>query len=1728
MLTMVGIGVADDGQPTPDVPPLRPGVHLRWGFESEHGFPTHGFTLLRRPHEADRSRVRSLADELVGRSPGRVAVPLVLGAIQIDGGDPLDLVDTLRLDRQGGTLHEGPDGTVEIGLQDQRSVEVTLPGPAYWVEVTVGVFSNETVAVTAKQWGRPVARGDARAGGPFVRFEHDAITSVVVAGGDAALAEVRFRLVRPTAHEGWELVPGGPVSLRLPVSHPAYPGTGPEDLDRSRQEAMSRLRYAPPPDFEAPPQVRERGGSTNVRNGALVVEGVGTQWTTGLVGGVLRIAGRGEGYLVTDVPDADRLVLSRPYEGGTSAQAPYSVSRDEFGVLHDHLVHLVRGGSTPMAARALPLTVYHDGTADTEAGAHQVTGVGTQWGPDLKSLTFRAAIHDQGLVGSVESAGEGARVVGAGGTGWHEGLVGLLFQFFGEPGFYTVIGVDEGTQALHLDRPRPTDPSGPPPGGGAYTIYESLGYGVREVVSPGELRLDRPYAGPGRGRRYVITGQLGPSEPGPFQPQLSAVLPLHLVLAAAVHPALAQAVGLYWVDDTRETVQRKHDYLILRNDSRDLLDAIRKFDRDPDRLQSAISSVLEGLASPRRGPNEIVGYIVFGKQRETPPPVPPPTEAVAFPLDTDPLGAPHAPVRDTRHSVGLRWSQSEAFDGVLRPDRSVRYHAYRHHYPGLEPTDPPPAQAPSAQHFEWITEGRAVLPNTRTTLPAGALRLSGWPPTPLDFLDIGLSEGWYSYRLRGVDLFGRFSHFSPPARWWDAERWPDAGGLLHEFAVRVLDRTPPPPPLAVEAVALDPGDPLVTKDAPYRQWRAAHPGAHGLRVSWVWTEQNARQAPDTERFRLHFSSGRQNAVTGWVTAVTPSSDTKCSVTFVLDGALDEPSATDAYAGTRLQAGGHAFTVAGSAAALTDATALLLTLMVPPAIHAVGRLRADGSRRVVGLDAGWHRGLEGLLMNVPGAGGARVVVDVLSPAAMDLDQALTGTGDHAYAVHRIPLPRQAATLEIPGPGSDGAPTHALWTDFRDPDAWSAAAWLPSARPEIGVDDFASAALEIRKDPGGREMIGHGSVLRGQTAELFVDGARSAPADLRRVRPGVDVVRFDEDPDGTFVPVLSVERPPGTPSAVPSTIQVPALPPGVATSAWRIGRPARRYELFLDAPATGLDVSRQAPVAFAHVGVTALDHRDNESTMGGPAKVYRVLRVPPAPPALPPLEDEVLFASPADFYGDSYFSFRWPRPDPALRTHVFRALDDALFRYDWSVRSTRGHLDPQSPEHRRARLFEGLADPTALAREVNGVTDQTTVADLSDGAWRLLARLPGNAGVLSDDDLLGRSALSAPEVEKKKRALLARDQRIRHARTALDPDAGSAEASLFPDPAAEPRWAPGAPTSAGQRRRDGVAAALNSLPATPGYDRAPYQALGPDAQRVLAGLPGNEDAFTRLTAQALDADDPALSNARGPDDPDAFALGDPADPLANPGLLRYIDRLDGRTRSRYFYRAALVDGAQNESALGLATPPVATPDVVPPRCPVVTKAVAGHPDPAVDGAGAITLQWVRGRDADLDHYRVYRTSEADRARDVRLMDLAADGVSPGTERSVTWTDEGLDADPVWRYRVVAVDTEGHPSQASDVAAAQAFPQFLPPVPSLDVVRRSADPSSVRARWSTPHASLLEHRPADAATWAPGTGWLQPGSHEVDAPADADRAWAFRLRVRGDANAVRTGPPHTADPA
>jgi hypothetical protein len=469
--------------------------------------------------------------------------------------------------------------------------------------------------------------------------------------------------------------------------------------------------------------------------------------------------------------------------------------------------------------------------------------------------------------------------------------------------------------------------------------------------------------------------------------------------------------------------------------------------------------------------------------------------------------------------------------------------------------------------------------------------------------------------------------------------------------------------------------------------------------------------------------------------------------------------------------------------------------------------------------------------------------------------------------------------------------------------------------------------------------------------------------------------------------------------------------------------RLYEIFLP-PSTAqvltslpLNPSSAEPVAYAHIGVSAADDKThtadqratgdwsnrpgNEGHVGPVAKIYRVWRTPPPPPG-DIFTGDRLYASPADYHNRSFFTYRW-QPQPLLNLHVFRAMDDAVFKADWS----RRHLKEQLLESQLDRFPAGWNQATrqSVADELNQLNKLVPV------------------------------------------------------------EARTAEAMAY------------------------------------------YRQLSDAALRVLAGLPTSESAFVQQTIKPLKPNDVANTNRLGPDNPDELAL--------DMNQRAFIDTLDGRSTNRYFYRAAFVDDAHNLGPLGLSSPPVYLPNVVPPRAPVITKVLGGDRE--------ITIKWASNRERDLIEYRVYRADSEEDTRDLRLMTLVHTESAPPNNpldrpAEVVWTDSPVPGLTTFYYRLVAVDTAGNVSASSPVVTGRTFDDSRPAPPTWNPPEPGVNPNEIALFWSSAILDLrclVQRRLANSTIWESVSQWLPRGMYTY---TDSDRIpglqYDYRLRVMDSA--------------
>ena len=378
--------------------------------------------------------------------------------------------------------------------------------------------------------------------------------------------------------------------------------------------------------------------------------------------------------------------------------------------------------------------------------------------------------------------------------------------------------------------------------------------------------------------------------------------PLDLLLLGSLQPPVAQILGLYWFDKTADPGVA-YDYLLIADHDGSLGGTAASG-------LAWVNSVLDFTV--------VDGFVSFGRTLVPSVPLQVPSGLRVYALP----GATVAPaaggaVIDATNNAGLTWDQ-KLTSGVLSPDAPVLYHVWRADLGNA--ADPP---GPSDGDFDPLTKDTPLPVGTAIVDPPQIPpQPDQWPPFALNYIDRGFAEGWYAYRVNGVDIFGRHSANSASAEWaqWAPPPVPKpwyyrdapAGPVVDPARIRLLDKIAPPPPTGVEAFALDPDDPTVLKDAAWQAWRNSLSQVErdtviGLRLRWRWELPQQRQAPDTREFRIYYHPAPVNTLRGRVTSVSAAGADRTDV--VTDIAHGE--AANAFTGLSVRIGSKSFRILSS-------------------------------------------------------------------------------------------------------------------------------------------------------------------------------------------------------------------------------------------------------------------------------------------------------------------------------------------------------------------------------------------------------------------------------------------------------------------------------------------------------------------------------------------------------------------------------------------------------------------------------------------------------------------------------------------------------------------------------------------------------------------------------------------------------------------------------------------------
>ncbi|HEY0313200.1 MAG TPA: hypothetical protein VGC56_11975 [Allosphingosinicella sp.] len=779
-LAMVGLGVLGDQPPHPIQPVLPNGVHLRWAFDPELGFPWHGYHLFRRPHRPGKpiciaQQWRTWAQE----PPAALTQSLAEGEISSDSQF---------------SLASAPGGVAGIDLRHRTFLRFDLPK------------------------ARPARSFQLRIGFPADKPLRDSDT---VPDREDRASGLR--------------VPPAPVLDRI-VPDPNDRKAGP------RTRAAPVLEQIPPDlkDGEAEPRTRR----------------------------------------APDVEQVEAAISHNPFA------SPRAVAFDR---------------DTPVAFADLAPGAAPTAFVTLAADRMDRIEISGGW----------AVLTDLCFVPVDQDAGEG--------WGQIPGFPYPLCLPTAAPG-YACKGhptTDAQAESMALSRIRYGAPA---PWSGTRITQ------LRQVLD--SLAANPPSAG---GQEMAErSGSYHDSLGDPDQPVMPDQRPLDLVLMGAINPAIAQMVGLYWIDDSpragpgsasaasdpRPIAAAREEPRLVR------ADAAPVADEQPRRAGSRVSTLAAEAGQlaaglPRGGPaptpefftapaplpppsppydyllladhsgryhgepaealvalaqplpDDVDVWICFNLREQKASPLPPPQEVAVFAL---PGGAtdPAVIAQDLVSAAGLRWRIEQTAEGDLLPGAAVGYHIWRAQLGPAAPAAPPPLST-----HAHLTASGMVMVAAPSPAPGGQARPSDWPPWPMHKIDGRLAEGWYSYLVSGMDIFGRIGIMSAPAEWrqWAPEPVPrpwyysgiPSDAHIHPFAVRLLVKAPPPVVPGVEASTLDPLDPDLAGEARYDSWKAqgwwnALSAADkrkraGVRVRWRWDPEQMAQAPRTKEFRIYLSSG---------------------------------------------------------------------------------------------------------------------------------------------------------------------------------------------------------------------------------------------------------------------------------------------------------------------------------------------------------------------------------------------------------------------------------------------------------------------------------------------------------------------------------------------------------------------------------------------------------------------------------------------------------------------------------------------------------------------------------------------------------------------------------------------------------------------------------------------------------------------------------------------------------
>ncbi len=1594
-LIISALGVKTEYKPASHLPEfyedtiLPKGMHLTWRFELKRGFPFFGYYLFRRPsRQPEYKQLLTLLNEHSVGSTGARNLDLLPGKLSSD----TEIILRDNPDEPGLGIEFSRDEWLQFHWKHNNPVR----------EVLVGIeFSNRTDVCIEIYAGNTLLERENRSGdvGDVFekRFTFDRITRIKFLKSGAFIKKLNYiPVVDDFIFKNWELI-SGEEPICLPITHPEYPchkgyfgpgpydGTGlPENFDAARNTAKDRIRYYRNLEDFLPESdtIVDGIGTITIAKGKTIVEGMGTNWKSDfedLTGKTFRIKSEPTTYAILKVIDDTHLELTRKYKGHIVEHtethytgSEYTITEDNFGKLYDYLIHLISDSiyEPPMYQRVLPEVRWNQGTVKTTA----VTGAVT-----------------------IDDVEHGKIVKG------------------------------EGVEWLTLE---------PDPYNAKYIKTENHDSfnKIKKISSINGSRiieLEQPYLGPsGNNQKYFITeGFVSETEYGPAHKIPD--YPLKILTDFLLEPAISQMLGLYWIDETAEEGQEYDYFIVAQHGSKNTITPT-----------SPITS--ENLAD--QDFDQIIdGYIVFGRALENIEPQEEPADLKAYaqpPMPANRISTGEIPDSNKIYAAGLRWRIPDSAGSLYHTSGPFRYHVWRKDLG--RPTSDPSVCLVNKDTPEWYAISWNLLTKKEDD-KSKPVEVSSRTEDLRKFyyIDLRLSDGWYSYKVCAVDIFGRHSNLSKPSVWYQRpiSLYKDLNGEIKnipwfhdeqdnhkqtrlpesadpfpgsDYAIALLDKTGPPVPLGLKVQLIE---------------------SESIRIKWKWTKKQEEQAPDLKEFRFYFKKGVFNVLHGNITSTEfdESERNWRIITDINDHGIGENELFD----TELRIGRKGYLIKGN----LSFSPLQLKVMDDPE-HIDGHVRVENdSVTVKGTGTNWSDKLVGLTFKLADNENKFKILRVDSPTKLILNRQYYGEdGDYDYKIKgEIPVvdpPYSTGTVQIDHNSNEVNGTGVDW-------------WEQMVGLKFKLEDFDQEyiiiavtthnTLYINNDYTGSSAssLNYQIYKKGLTCSIFWPRQHVYEKDMSLAKNWDErflVVNHADDYEEVFEPIpvrqgklegnkahvranlvsfpditeddvneirlfnnFSLINPTDAGEASElyfnnargikafkiinanneeRTIELsgePDLPAADAiVTPWKIGQFMRQYNVLRNSnpsASTGsiekniadlfekLKPSPTNPVVKGFFSVSAVDNilythdkivsgypgtistylgrTGNEGSLCSPFQVAWALEDIPVPPESIILDDENnIYATPADYHGNSYYTFRWNRgaANDNLSTHIYRALDAALFDRDWTIRTSR--------------LGDG--PDIEITKPIDEAYDS-----LNDHDWRVLSQLPGNEGVYKNG-LIDKEKLKERDyLIRKTRS----DYLLQHPEY-FPPDIDLSDLSTI------------IPKS---RRYIDAALRLNSI-----SDREQYNAkyLQNSGMQILANLPGNELAFRQLTIKPIAHDDISSLNKVGPDDAEDFSvILNNYQPLSDPNLGFYLDTLPGKARNRYFYRSAYVNAAHTRGEMGLSTPPVWLPDILLPIRPNLLSVLGGE--------RKVILKWAAHRESNMLQYLIYRSEDRNGTRDIRIM-------------------------------------------------------------------------------------------------------------------------------------------------